>query len=449
MLSTIQKIRSLSLLAAGMTAFALSSQARADSTAPCNSTGDPNTLECGEESIAFDYSTAVGDHAVAGASALISLGPIFGYSPPADSGATALGTYAYAVGENSLAVGNEAGVGILTFPGSGAVSFSGVSGGTAIGGQSLVMASNGTAVGYRSTIEGDGSNGTAIGVASIVQATDGTAIGFGANVLDEMIGDSVLTTTEPAVGSLGGTSIGTFSMAYGFDNVAIGSYATVGLHNNFDVYVGSTAVGASSNVTADQSVALGAHSSATAENSVAIGYGSVADQANTVSVGSAGAERRIVNVAAGTAATDAVNVGQLNAVTGNVAAVQTTVATHTTQIATLNSTTAMHTTQIGALQAGQESLEMDIDALFDLRGRDRRDMKQGVAAAMSMAQAPMPSGPGRVSYAVNGAAFRGEYAVGASLNYRLNTQSPMAVSVGASFAGNKNNGFRLGVAGEF
>jgi autotransporter adhesin len=94
-------------------------------------------------------------------------------------------------------------------------------------------------------------------------------------------------------------------------------------------------------------------------------------------------------------------------------------------------------------------MAVDIDTLFDLRRTDRRDMKQGVAAAMSMAQAPMPSGPGRISYAVNGATFRGEYAVGASLNYRLNTEAPMMVSVGASFAGNKNNGFRVGVAGEF
>ena len=68
---------------------------------------------------------------------------------------------------------------------------------------------------------------------------------------------------------------------------------------------------------------------------------------------------------------------------------------------------------------------------------------------MAMAQAPMPSNPGGVSYAVNGATFRGEHAVGASLMYRLNTQAPMAVSLGASFAGNKNNGARVGIAGEF
>jgi trimeric autotransporter adhesin len=33
--------------------------------------------------------------------------------------------------------------------------------------------------------------------------------------------------------------------------------------------------------------------------------------------------------------------------------------------------------------------------------------------------------------------------------YRLNTKSPTAVSAGFSFGGNRNNAFRVGVAGEF
>ncbi|MDP9423789.1 MAG: hypothetical protein M3Q19_13330 [Pseudomonadota bacterium] len=214
-------------------------------------------------------------------------------------------------------------------------------------------------------------------------------------------------------------------------------------------------------------------------------------------------------VAAGVADTDAVNVAQLIAATSGVATditaletmtathttqiatLETTTATHTTQIASLDATTATHTTQIGnletttathttqiaaveavnttqatqisaiqavnttqttqisALQAVQDSLEGSVDTLFELRSSDRRDMKQGVAAAMSMASAPMPSEPGRVAYAVNGAMFRGEKAVGGSLQYRLNTCAPMAIGVGFSYAGNKNNGVRVGVAGEF
>jgi autotransporter adhesin len=76
-------------------------------------------------------------------------------------------------------------------------------------------------------------------------------------------------------------------------------------------------------------------------------------------------------------------------------------------------------------------------------------MKQGIASAIAIGSAPMPSEPGRVSYVVNGAQFRGEYAVGAEFKYRLNTGTPMAIGVGLSYAGNKNNGVRVGIAGEF
>lgn len=123
-------------------------------------------------------------------------------------------------------------------------------------------------------------------------------------------------------------------------------------------------------------------------------------------------------MAAGTAATDAVNLGQLQ------------------------SAQSLFTSGIGALQA-------DVSDLFDLRNRDRRDMKQGIASAVAMASAPMPSAPGRLSYAVNGAVFRGEYALGASLMYRIPANVPVAVSAAFSLAGGKNNAARLGVAGEF
>lgn len=172
-------------------------------------------------------------------------------------------------------------------------------------------------------------------------------------------------------------------------------------------------------------------------------------------------------VAAGVADTDAVNVAQLNAatvgITADVTALENTTATHTTQIAaieTVNTTQASQITaiqalnttqsnQISALQAAQDLVDTRIDTLFDLRGTDRRDMKQGVASAMAMASAPMPSEPGRVAYAVNGATFRGQYAIGGSLSYRLPGVRSFSVNAGFSYAGNKNNGARVGIAGEF
>ena len=145
-------------------------------------------------------------------------------------------------------------------------------------------------------------------------------------------------------------------------------------------------------------------------NSVAIGAGTVATAGNQVNVGG----RTIGGVAAGVLATDAINMAQLNAATARIT-----------------------------------TLEDGIGTLFDLRAKDRNDSQQGIAAGDGLDPGADALLAGRISYAANGATFRGEYAFGASLTYRLPTDAVMAVSVGAAFAGNKNNGARIGIAGEF
>jgi autotransporter adhesin len=180
----------------------------------------------------------------------------------------------------------------------------------------------------------------------------------------------------------------------------------------------STALGSAASASAPDSTAVGRAASATGANSVALGQGSVANQANTVSVGAAGAERRIVNVGAGTAATDAVNLGQLNAALAGT------------------------TTNVAGLQS-------QVDDLFAGRLGDRRDAQRGIAAAVAMSAAPMPSEPGRISYTLNGAIYRGEQAIGGSMMYRLNTSKPMAFGAGISHAGGGSTAVRVGVAGEF
>lgn len=189
-----------------------------------------------------------------------------------------------------------------------------------------------------------------------------------------------------------------------------------------------------------------------------------------MSVGTVGGERRVVNVAAGTTATDAVNLAQLNAVstfvtvlqgqvTTNLSAINAVQAVNTsqsTQIAEIQTVNTSQSTQIGTLnsQVGAinnnvAGLQAGLNDLFESRTSDWRDMKQGVAAAIAIANASMPSAPGKLSYAINGAMFRGEAAAGGSLMYRLPTNNPMAINVGISHAGKKNQGVRVGVAGEF
>jgi hypothetical protein len=294
-------------------------------------------------------------------------------------------------------------------------------------------------------------------------------------------GASAFGTGSLACGANASASTGSYQTTIGSDSVVSMNATTAVGYGAFATDTGAIAIGGfdpgvdlqRTRADGADSIAIGHMAVASATGGIALGAGSIADQANTLSLGVAGSERRIVNLAAGTAATDAVNVGQLNAavagVTTNVTAVQTTTATHTTQIANLQTglattdenvaanttaiatnTTAIaaNTTAIAANTVDIADLQSEVGTLFDLRGRDRRDMKQGIASAVAMANAPMPS-PGHLGYAFNGAVFRGEYAVGGSLAYRLPGPRSFAVTAGFSYAGNKNNAARIGVAGEF
>jgi hypothetical protein len=83
----------------------------------------------------------------------------------------------------------------------------------------------------------------------------------------------------------------------------------------------------------------------------------------------------------------------------------------------------------------------------------RGNQADQAAAALGQGRADdpvqIPSEPGRFSYAINGASYRGAYATGGSMMYRLNTRAPMAVGFGFSRAGAKNSAVRFGIAGEF
>jgi autotransporter adhesin len=320
-------------------------------------------------------STAVGFHADAS-----GFGGGFSLPLPSIFSQTALGTYSAAIGLGSVAIGDQAVVGVpdlVTVP--GAVLYDTVDNGTAVGTHTLVS----------------GENGTAVGASAQATALSATAVGQNA----QAIGVGSIAIGVDATANSG------FATALGLDANAMASHAT--------------ALGPQTDATATDSTAVGYNADATATNSVAIGANSVANQANTVSVGATGAERRIVNVAAGTAATDAVNVSQLNAisslVTGQAAA-------------------------IGALQ-------VDVDNLFDSQRRDRKEAQRGTAAAVAMSEAPMPSRDRGISYSLHGAAYRGEYAIGGSFKYRIN--SAAALDVGLSHAGHKDTALRLGVSGEF
>ena len=412
--------------------------------------GPANDLATLGEDIAFsgDSVTAVG--AVSIADSNFGVGGFANYERPESGGATAIGAYSIANGEGSVAIGDQATVGNIDFSLASYLPIEAVRGGTAVGSASSVTGNLGTAIGFVSQSNGFGS--TAVGAGSNADANSATAVGLAAQALGDgstslgsfalargdgglavgaaanasATGGSSYLPTVPAANLIGAMAVGTLSQAFGGDSTALGNYALIGNYNDpTTVFNGATAIGAASRVGASNATTIGARSTATGANSVALGYGSVANQANTVSVGTVGGERKVVNVAAGTAATDAVNVSQLTTATAGIA------------------------TSIAAINSSILGLQGDVSNLYELRREDRKDARQGIAAAVAMADAPLPSRPGGVSYVINGATFRGEYALGGSMMYRLNTESPLAVGLGVSSGGNKNTAVKVGIAGEF
>jgi hypothetical protein len=91
----------------------------------------------------------------------------------------------------------------------------------------------------------------------------------------------------------------------------------------------------------------------------------------------------------------------------------------------------------------------DIGRLDSAMRIDRRDARDGIAAAAALGYAPMPSEPGRTAWALNGSTFRGEQAVGGSLAHRFAADVPVTVTAGFAYGGHDNNLVRIGLAGEF
>lgn len=189
---------------------------------------------------------------------------------------------------------------------------------------------------------GGGADSSASGTGALSGGSGSSASGEGAVSLglgNMATGNGAVAIGDPNIAT------GTGAVAVGADNTATGDGAVALGNLSTATGDGAVAMGNGAAALTAGSVAIGGNASAQAANSVALGAGSVADQANTVSVGAVGAERRITNLAAGTAATDGVNVAQLTAATGTLAAantqLQTDLAAET--LARTNADTALQT----------------------------------------------------------------------------------------------------------
>jgi autotransporter adhesin len=196
------------------------------------------------------------------------------------------------------------------------------------------------------------------------------------------------------------------------------------------------AIGNGSAATAKNATALGAYSNAAFVGATAIGTGATATAIDQVALGGPGSAVRIGDLSASTASQNAfasLLTADSSGVVGRLALPDF----------------AATASQLAALGEGQALLNSEVGRLFDLRSADRRNAREGIAVAVAMGTPAMPSAPGRTSYSVNVATFRGERAMAASLMHRLGSDNPVALSGGISVAGHGNTAARVGVAGEF
>ena len=145
------------------------------------------------------------------------------------------------------------------------------------------------------------------------------------------------------------------------------------------------------------------------------------------------ATRQVQNVAAGRVtadSTDAVNGSQLYA---SNQAINTALNQSVTGLGQSLDALASSVNQLGARQ---------IAAQKEARG--------GIATSVALVNAPMPSQPGKTSWAGNVAKFRDQYAMGVSLSHRLNSNIPLAMTAGFAYTpGTSDVTGRFGMAGEF
>ncbi len=388
-------------------------------------------------------------------------------------GTTALGVFATASGDRSVAIGPASAGGTYSVGignGANAPGLYEVSTGTFAGANNINSDYN-TAVGAFTGNFVTGERNSSFGYAA-GQFTTGTRnTALGANAGQAVTGDRNLNAgISSGLFSTGSRNVGLGFQAgqylNGSDNVSIGNTAGSGtsitpLAVNNGVSIGTaasvgadnaTAVGAGSSAQGLNSSAYGSNSNATAADSVAVGANSQATQANTVSFGTVGNERRLVNVAPGVAPTDGVNVSQLGGMFNNVS----------NNI--LNQANSYTDTQVtnGLVQANSYTNQRFAQSIgyTDIRTRQLKDQintvqkgaNQGVAAAVAMLSTIRTPSPGKSTINLGGGYYGGQSAAALSFAHRSRSskwQGAMALGVPMSMVSGANVAAAAGIGYEF
>lgn len=368
---------------------------------------------------------------------------------------------ASAVDPNAIAFGN------------GAATSGAATGAVAIGLRGAVTAVDGVAIGRDSAVSaaggialGAGSAALRAGLAGGAEAFSGVAVASTQGALSIGSAGNERQITNVAGGTQDTDAVNLRQLRSVADNVALalgggagfdaggsfsgpnyalrgGIYTTVGAAltaldqqngviagNNSSGYAlasaaGSDAMAAGYGARADgvRATAIGTQAQASGEESVAIGAGAVASRPRQVAIGTAASTYSLPGLTSG--ASRAAQSGPTQVVTTDAAG------------------------NLAALPIDLAGLDQRIDGVAAYAREGRREARQGIAAAMAMTAAAMPSRPGKTSWSGNTATYKGEWAAGFAMAHRLDMAIPVAINAGVSLAGNSFGGARMGLSGEF
>ncbi|MCJ2084485.1 hypothetical protein MKK88_00550 [Methylobacterium sp. E-005] len=260
---------------------------------------------------------------------------------------------------------------------------------------------------------------------------DAQAIGSGASALGTA---SLAVGTGASATRTGSVALGYAASAQGIGSTAVGTASTA----RGD---GSTALGFAANAAGSGSTAIGANASAGGDGGLALGSGARADQANAVAIGTDVKTTRANQVAIGTA-------GNTYTMAGIASRASAAAQSGPTNFVTTDANGNLAASAYGPSSIAD--LGSRVDAVQRYAIQTRKEARQGVAMAIAMATAPMPSAPGKTTWATNGATYRGEWAGGVAVAHRLPTCCvPVAITAGVAYGGNNALGARAGLAGEF
>lgn len=199
----------------------------------------------------------------------------------------------------------------------------------------------------------------------------------------------------------------------------------------------NTAGAADALASGDNALAAGYGSTASGNNATALGSGASAAHANATAIGAGAATTRDNQIALGTSSSTYTMPG---------------IDSNASRAAQQGPTRVVTSDAFGNLATSNVDLNGLADDVSSLKRKTsdmQKESRRGIAAAMAMAAAVTPSGPGKTAWAANMAAFHGQVAGSFSVAHTLDLTIPVTLNGAVSMAPGTAPGVRVGLAGEF